>query len=171
MYSSNWAPATTGHSTTPLSGVADSFSSSSVHSCYYRYQNPALPIAGRVDCEVCGNGGEEEDGRSTALNTSVCQGHKAPKFGLSLKSSNSPPGPGVVAHSCCPLRPSPGQLCERRLGRAAPRPGGSGQAGGSAASRPHSPQQQGRGSQQLLGQVEPGSREPGREHQAAAAPT
>jgi len=68
--------------------VAGGVFSSLERNCYFRYQNPALLVAGRA-------GGEEEDGRRTALNTTVGQGGKAPKFGLSPSKAATLPRPGV----------------------------------------------------------------------------
>lgn len=42
----------------PLSWVADSFTSSLEHSCYYRYQNPVLPMVGSTSSG--GQGGQQD---------------------------------------------------------------------------------------------------------------
>lgn len=77
---------------------------------------------GKVEREDCSSG-DKEDSR-TALNASIWEGWKAPKFSLSpLKVPAPTPSPGVVAGSCCPLRSLLGQLHRRQPGWAAPGPG------------------------------------------------
>lgn len=95
-----------------------------------------------------------------ALHASLRQGRRAPKSGPSPSKAATAPPPAPVSqlvaaavHSgFCRGSCARGGWARRHRGR------GSGRTGVSAAGRPHSPQQQGRGRQQLLGQVEPGSR-------------
>lgn len=123
-------------------------------------------MKGRVEHEVCSSG-DKEDSR-TAPNASIWEGCEAPKLSLPpLKMPPPTPSPGVVAGSCCPLRSLPGQLHRRRLGWAAPGPG----CGRGRARRPGSATapQQSRGTA-AAGTGGAGQLEPGRHHQAAAAP-
>lgn len=96
---------------------------------------------------------------------------KPPDLAFLWQKQHSPPTPVSWPCSCHPPRPPLAQLCERRPGRARRQQGrGQRQGWGLGGRPPPVPWQQGWGSRQLLGQVEQGGQESGREHQAAAAP-